>query len=244
MTRRALPGGIVRRVRRYMLPFIPSRSEAWDRAAGVETQEVAELSDLTVDAGSIEDGFSYVATPPRLVRAWLDALDVPLPLFTLVDLGSGRGRVLLMASERPFRRVLGVEFAAELHASALDNIRRFPRARMRCTNVNSICADAASFAFPLEPLVIYLNNPFSERVMTGVLRKLAYSYEHEPRPIVVVYQQRVVEEPRHSTNNLGLLDQQQFLTGRMLRFSPMDRLFLQPFLVRIYATPEARQLRG
>jgi hypothetical protein len=239
-----MAGGVLRRIRGYLLPLIPSRSEAWDRAAGVETRQVAEPSALTVDAGSIEEGFTYVATPPRLVRAWLDALNVPLPLFTLVDLGSGRGRVLLMASERPFRRVLGVEFAAELHASALDNIRRFPRGRMRCTNVSSIYADAASFVFPLDPLVIYLNNPFSEQVMTSVLRNLGSSYEYEPRPIMVVYQQRVLEEPHHSTNNLALLDQEPFLTGRTLRFSIRDRLFLQPFLVRIYASPEARHLSG
>jgi hypothetical protein len=236
-----MAGGIVRRVRRYLLPLIPSQSEAWDRAAGVETLEVAEPSALTVEAGSPADGFTYVATSPRLVRAWLDDLGVSLPLFTFVDLGSGRGRVLLMASERPFRRVLGVEFAAELHAAALENIRRFPRARMRCTDVDSIYGDAGSFVFPLDPLVIYLNNPFSEQVMTRVLRNLASSYEQQPRPIVVVYQQQVVEEPRHSTNNLGLLDQQPFLAGRTLRYSILDRLLLKPYLVRIYTSPETRQ---
>jgi hypothetical protein len=237
-----MSGGALRRVRRYLLPLIPSRSEAWDRAAGVQTVEVAEPSTLTVEAGSAEEGFTYAATSPRLARAWLDALEIPLPLFTLVDLGSGRGRVLLLASERPFRRVLGVEFAAELHASALDNIRRFPPERMRCTDVSSIYGDAASFAFPLDPLVIYFNNPFSEQVMTGVLENLAGSYAREPRPIVVVYQQLVVEYPGQSTNNLALLDQQPFLTGRTLRFSILDRVLLQPFLVRIYTSPEASQL--
>lgn len=233
---------LLRRVRRYLLPLIPSRSEAWDRAAGVETREIAEPSALTVGAGSIEDGFTYIATPPRLVHAWLNALNVQLPLFTLVDLGSGRGRVLVMASERPFRRVLGVEFAAELHEAALNNIQRFPRARMRCTDVDSIYGDAASFVFPLDPLVVFFNNPFSEQVMTSVIRNLASSYDQQPRPIVVVYQQRVVEDPGHSTNNIGLLDQQPFLIGRTLRFSRLDRIFLQPFLVRMYTSPETTQL--
>src|SRR5947208_15284999 len=34
--------------------------------------------------------------------------------FTFIDLGSGKGRTLLMASDYPFRRILGVELLAGL----------------------------------------------------------------------------------------------------------------------------------
>ena len=42
--------------------------------------------------------------------------------FTFVDLGSGKGRVLLLAALRPFRRVIGVEISASLHTRAQANV--------------------------------------------------------------------------------------------------------------------------
>src|SRR5439155_6389857 len=122
-------------------------------------------------------------------RAWLNALEIPLEPFTLVDMGSGLGRVLLLASQRPFRRVIGVEFALELHEAAIENIRGFPKTRMICRDVTALLGDAAAFDFPPEPLVVYFNNPFSENVMAKVIENLANSYERQRRAIVVVYQQ-------------------------------------------------------
>ena len=228
-----------RSLRSTLRRFRPSEGAAWDRTAGVETEQWAQPADLTVQVGSVSDGHTYVPTTPRLVRAWMDRLpEAVVPGATFVDLGSGRGRVLLMAAERPFRRVVGVEFAAELHQSAQDNIRRFPAARMRCSDVTSVLGDAAAFPFPYDPLVLYLDNPFSERIMAVVLRNLRASYEHSPRPVIVVYQQLVEEGPGTSTHNLRLLDEERFLRGSTLRYRLRDRPFLSPFLVRVYASAE------
>jgi len=45
--------------------------------------------------------------------------------FTFIDLGSGKGRVLLMASDYPFKRIIGVEFMPELHRAAQENVREY-----------------------------------------------------------------------------------------------------------------------
>jgi 16S rRNA G966 N2-methylase RsmD len=209
----------------------------------VQTEAWAEPADLTVQAGSVQDGHTYVPTKPRLVRAWLDALPVALlERSTFVDMGSGRGRVLLMAAERPFRRVVGVEFATELHLDAQENLRRFPSRRMRCTDVTSVLGDAAAFRLPNDPLVVYFDNPFSEQIMSIVVENLRTSYAEAPRPMVVVFQQLVHEAPGTSTDNMLLLDQQPFLLGRTLKYRLRDRPFLSPFVVRIYATAEAASL--
>ncbi len=229
-----------RAARRGLDLVVPPEGVSWDRAAGVSTEEVGYPGDLTVPQGSVADGHVYLPTPPRLLRVWLDRLREPLlPTATFIDMGSGRGRVLLIASERAFRRVLGVEFTSELHESALENIRRFPDARMRCRDVTSVLGDAAAFDFPAEPLVLYFDNPFNEKIMTKVVANLAASYERVPRPIVLVYQQLIHEYPGHRTNNLGLLDRQSFLHGETLTYRLRDRPFLSPFIVRIYTSPEA-----
>lgn len=220
---------------------MPPEGVAWDRAAGVATEEAGYLHELTVPAGSVSDGHVYMPTPPRLLEVWLDVLrESSLPTATFLDMGSGRGRVLLIAAERPFRRVIGVEFAAELHDAAVENIRRFPDVRMRCRDVTSVLGDAAAYTFPGDPLVVYFDNPFNEKIMTKVMENLAASYELQPRPIVIVYQQLIHEFPGHRTDNLALLDRQRFLTGETLRYRLRDRPFLSPFIVRIYVSPEAR----
>ena len=69
---------------------------------------------------------AYQPTEPAAFHEMLDALQKsPTPDqtvlnfrdFTFVDLGSGKGRTLLMASDYPFRRIVGVELLPSLHKS-------------------------------------------------------------------------------------------------------------------------------
>src|ERR1017187_10137955 len=45
--------------------------------------------------------------------------------FVFIDLGSGKGRTLLMASDYPFRRIVGVELLPALHRAAQENLSRY-----------------------------------------------------------------------------------------------------------------------
>src|SRR6266568_2759489 len=82
--------------------------------------------------------------------------------FTFVDLGSGKGRTLLMAADYPFRRVVGVELLPDLHRIAEENIRKYKGDSQKCFAIESQCGDARDFVFPPEPLVLYLFNPLPE----------------------------------------------------------------------------------
>jgi SAM-dependent methyltransferase len=107
--------------------------------------------------------------------------------FTFVDLGSGKGRALLMASDYPFRRILGIEFLAPLHHAAKKNIERYSSERQRCRQIESILADARDFAFPAVPLVVYMFNSFPEPIFAEVLENLRRSAGLNLRPIYVAY---------------------------------------------------------
>ncbi len=52
----------------------------------------------------------------RMFQQAFARLDIDFEKFTFVDLGAGKGRIMLLASNFPFQRVLGVEFVPELHA--------------------------------------------------------------------------------------------------------------------------------
>ena len=49
----------------------------------------------------------YQPTDPALFQEMMASLPIEFDQFTFVDLGSGKGRTLLMASEYPFRKIAG-----------------------------------------------------------------------------------------------------------------------------------------
>jgi hypothetical protein len=110
--------------------------------------------------------------------------------FTFIDLGAGKGRALLMASDYPFQRIMGVEFMPDLCQAAEENIASYSASsndRQKCKQMEMVCLDACDFQFPAEPLVVYLFNPFSEPVFVNVLENLRRSVEQAPRHIYIAY---------------------------------------------------------
>ncbi len=107
--------------------------------------------------------------------------------FTFIDLGSGKGRTLLMASDYPFHRILGIELLPALHRIAQENLAKYKSESQKCFALEAICADASSFRLPEEPLVIYLFNPLLEAPLRKVLSSLEASYKASPRAIYVLY---------------------------------------------------------
>jgi SAM-dependent methyltransferase len=113
--------------------------------------------------------------------------------FIFLDLGSGKGRALLMASDYPFRRILGVELLPTLHDLAQENIGKYSSVSQKCFTLQSICGDATEFSFPSEPVVLYLFNPFPEAGLRRVIANLEQSLRDHPRPVYVLYHNPLLE---------------------------------------------------
>src|SRR6266567_1927518 len=109
---------------------------------------------------------AYQPTEPAAFREMLDNLQQRANLnfaeFVFVDLGSGKGRTLLMASDYPFQRIIGVEFLPSLNRIAEQNLAQYKSDSQRCFAIESVCADATTLSLPVTPLLIYLFNPFPE----------------------------------------------------------------------------------
>jgi hypothetical protein len=138
----------------------------------------------------------YQPTEPVLFHEMLDALqqqarahrpDFSFQDFTFIDLGSGKGRTLLMASDYPFRRIVGVELLPALHVIALENLSRYHAESQKCFTLQAICSDAVEFVFPDEPVVLFLFNPFPETGLRKVIGNLEKSLNVKPRPVFVLY---------------------------------------------------------
>jgi Histone methylation protein DOT1 len=136
---------------------------------------------------------SYQPIEPELFQEMLNALGVDYSQFTFVDVGSGKGRALLMASEYPFKRVIGLELLSELDAIAQENIRTFPKECRRCQAVESIQTDATRFVFPIAPLIVFIFHSLPEAGFRTVMGNLQLSIGVEPRPVRLIYANPVFE---------------------------------------------------
>jgi histone methylation protein DOT1 len=175
-----------------------ARCRIFDWRHGVRTCGDSKLADLTIVGNNTDHGGPYHPSHPKFLFEVLSSLNIDYPSHTFVDIGSGKGRVLLIASEMPFSEIIGVEFATELHEIACQNIRRYRSKTQKCKNVKSLNRDAMEFELPLRPLVLYFFNPFRPPVWVPVLQRLQRSLDSHPREVTLIY-----EAPFHA----GLIEQ-------------------------------------
>jgi hypothetical protein len=137
---------------------------------------------------------SYQPTEPVLFHEMMAKLEIDYSAFVFIDLGSGKGRALLMAAEYPFKRIIGVEVLPSLHHVAVDNIRKYHSDKQKCSAIESVGGDARDFEFPAEPTVLYLFNPLPEAALITVLKRLQDSLRAHPRPVSIVYHNPLLED--------------------------------------------------
>jgi hypothetical protein len=136
----------------------------------------------------------YQPTEPGLFQEMLQGLGIEFTGFTFIDLGSGKGRTLLMAAEYPFRRILGVELLPELHRIACENVSKYRSETQRCFALETMCGDAREFHFPAEPTVLYLFNPLPEAGLRVVIGNLEETLRQHPRQVFILYHNPLLEE--------------------------------------------------
>jgi SAM-dependent methyltransferase len=159
----------------------------FDRTYRVNTAGIVRLENLAIAGANRDLGVRYQGSNPTWVRERIGRIPARLEDFVFVDIGSGKGRVLLVAAEFPFKRIVGVEFSRELHEVARQNFSTYRNPAQRCTTLESICMDASEFDFPIEPLVLYLYNPFLEPLLARVMDRVSASLTAAPRPAFLLY---------------------------------------------------------
>lgn len=146
---------------------------AFDQRFGTETTDVIPAWRLQ-DVVSPNRRFAsnYVPTQEKDFEMLCSLLPINPAEVTFVDLGSGKGKALLLAAEHGFKRIVGVEFSPSLHATAQRNIRKYLARTRRDCKIESVCMDAADYLMPAGTLVVYFFNPFQREVVQTVLSQL------------------------------------------------------------------------
>lgn len=177
--------------------YLPSRRRLrygdidfdWDHRVDTTWSNIA----LPTRIREVLAGRAYQPSDPTIFHEIMSRLSIDCREFTFLDLGSGKGRALLLASDYPFRRIVGVELLPELHAIALANVSKYRSERQQCRDFELHCCDARQYALPREPLVIFLFEPFPEDILREVIVRVEQSLREAPRTVFLVYQNPVAE---------------------------------------------------
>lgn len=169
----------------YLLQYHPETDLSFDRKHGTDTGgRVSPRQIVFPNAEAARSAMVYVASPAPVTRWLLRQLHIDFPEFSFVDVGSGKGRVLLVASDFGFREVIGVEISQELCDTAIRNAAAYgPQA----ANIDIRCADAAEMELPAGPTVFHLYHPFDETMLDRVLANIQRTHVSSPARRLIAY---------------------------------------------------------
>ena len=153
----------------------------FDLLHGTDTAGAVEPADMTVVGPHRDRGVRYQLTRPWAFRRLLRRLDLPAGE-VFIDIGCGKGRVLMLAREFGFRKIVGIEYAPALCAIAQRNVAAADAPRLVIH-----CCDAVDYDFAEGETVIYLFNPFDGVVLGKMLERLEASLRRDPRKAWLIY---------------------------------------------------------
>jgi SAM-dependent methyltransferase len=177
-----------RRLRRQTVVVHP-----FDLEHGTDTGGLIPGSELGV--GHRHDLFiaGYAGVPPSGFRSaiarWRSlAPRYRIEEYTFLDLGCGKGRAVLLASELGFREAIGVELNVVLAEIARANAAIWTAAGKARSPIRIESRDATEVEWPSGPCLVYLYNPFAEQVMRAVVEAMRERFGDRRDELEIVYQ--------------------------------------------------------
>ncbi|HEY5057087.1 MAG TPA: class I SAM-dependent methyltransferase [Acidobacteriaceae bacterium] len=155
----------------------------FDQAHAVDTSGLVPARHLATGHASDEHVTAYYGVAPSILRSlierWRETIPAhPISSYAFLDIGCGKGRALLVASELPFRSVVGIELNPKLVAIARTNVDRWTRSHAAdptaplLAPIEVLEQDALELALPAGPTLIFLFHPFEAPLLRKVLRRI------------------------------------------------------------------------
>ncbi len=161
----------------------------FDWRYGTDTHDIVPPSQFEPDLENRGHAVAYQPSKAQPFLKLLDALQLPRGC-TFVDVGSGKGKILLLAARyagHRFRRVVGLEFSSALCEQARRNIDIFRRSHPRLAPIDVIEGDATKCVLEGDENVFFLYNPFDGLILARFLKVIESSWIKHPRRIWLVY---------------------------------------------------------
>jgi SAM-dependent methyltransferase len=180
---------------RARLPTEHQANRAFDRRYGTDTAEEVPLVATGISHEQARCGNGVYR--PLWEGAFHDALRCVGVLpdgYSFIDLGCGKGKLLMLAAGYPFARIVGVEFAPTLVETAQRNLTLFRAAHPDSPPIEAVAGDARHWPLPAGPAMVMIFNSFdpatTRQVMSAVDRE---ALRDQPLFVLYVNLRRVAE---------------------------------------------------
>jgi hypothetical protein len=166
-----------------VMPPPPPPQHPFDQIHGVETSGLIAAGNLTTGHPNDAHVTAYYGVAPSILRTLIDLwrdTNPPYPIhhYTFADIGAGKGRAMLVASELPFHQVIGIELNPTLADTAELNLERWRASHIAdptsppLAPIRLLEQDALTFDFPRAPTLAFLFHPFEAPVLKLLLRRI------------------------------------------------------------------------
>ena len=169
---------------RYALRFNDSR---FDRRYSTDTSGMIENEELEMsDPEAQRHATVYRTASERFTRYLIRHLNINYEEYDFVDIGCGKGRVLLVASSFPFRSICGIELSRPAFEIAEKNIRTYRSADQKCFNIHIQKVNALNFEPCIANTVYYFFEPFDIVTLAAFVFKLSGKLRGQGKKVYVV----------------------------------------------------------
>lgn len=166
-----------------------------EKKYGIKTSGIDDLSGQAINSENKKYASVYQPANYYLLEKGFQFLKSQDPATngTLVDFGSGKGRIVSVAAFYDFRSIKGIEFSTELNEIAQQNIEnvktQFPDAE-----ISLYTMDATDYEIQPADCIFTLFNPFERTVMITVVKNILQSLRQYPRDCFIFYLNPVEKE--------------------------------------------------
>jgi hypothetical protein len=168
----------------------------FDQDHGTDTSGLIPGRTIAQGTGvKVEELTAYYGVAPSILTGlldrWLQELhpQAAIEKTVFLDIGAGKGRACLLASQYPFLRVEGVELNETLANIAKANIALWaqdPTANALAP-IELHHADATLHPIPATPTLAFLFHPFELPILRRFLRHIEHSRTTHPAPLDLIY---------------------------------------------------------
>ena len=163
-----------------------SRPHPFDAAHGTETSGSIAAAQCAPDAAMAAQMIPYGGSQPSIVRAGIASLPDHAQ-YAFADLGCGKGRPLIVASEFPFRRLVGVEIAPALAEVARRNAGVIAGTHPRRTKIEIQVGDATAVSPAAERVVYFMYHPFGRALVAALVANIERQLDNGLRHAFFIY---------------------------------------------------------
>jgi hypothetical protein len=170
----------------------------FDLAHNLDTSGLVPAGNLIT--GHPNDAYvtAYYGVAPSILRTLIDLWRETIPphpihSYTFVDIGAGKGRAMLVASELPFHQIIGIELNPEMADIAQRNLDLWladhaaDATAPRLAPIRLYEQDALTFDLPRNPTLAFLFHPFEAPVLKLLLRRIEAQFARRPGTLDILY---------------------------------------------------------